>query len=178
MINSDWSMQNTNQEAPPSISIREPAQTDALSAHFLPCKIQCLCSSEEDNKTCRHPAKVDVYFDPVIRTTAAGSLGEGYRATFRGRPLRGAILDVPEGFTGAVLKECADAEVIIITCNILWHLIWWIDIHKMVSCEGCQYSVDWNDLWPNNLFRDSEVASFFKWSSVLLVSPFFSACLF
>ena len=94
------------------INVREASETDCpqLRAHFLPCKVSCTRANKEDvSKTYTHPAKVDVYFDPVIRPQqSAGCPGEGCSATFRGRPLRGAVLEMPEGYTGRVLKECAE----------------------------------------------------------------------
>jgi hypothetical protein len=78
--------------------------------HLLPCKIGCTCDKEE-NKACKHPAKVDTFFEPVIRKTSekesgVGRLGDGYSATFRGRPLRGVVMDVADGYTGEVLRNC------------------------------------------------------------------------
>ena len=87
------------------ITIRELAQVPPVRAHLLPCKVHCKCS--EEDSTCNHPAKVEMYFDPVIR----GDPDKGYSATMRGRLLRGALLDVPEGCTGKVMKESMDTEV-------------------------------------------------------------------
>ena len=82
-------------EAPPSGS----------SLHLMPCKIHCTCDKEE-NTSCRHPASVDTFFDPVMRKTPAkDGMGEEYSATFRGRPLRGVLLDVAEGYAGQVLRK-------------------------------------------------------------------------
>lgn len=84
------------------------------SIHLLPCKIQCTCDKEE-NKLCRHPAKVDTFFDPVVRKTptkenGVGCLGDGYSATFRGRPLRGVLVNIAEGYAGQVLRK-SDGEL-------------------------------------------------------------------
>lgn len=90
-----------------------PREVAVTPTHFLPCKVKCTCDGE--SKFCNHPAKVDVYFDPVIRTTKSNksvmkdgvmSLGERCSATFRGRPLQGVLMSVPEGFTGQILQEC------------------------------------------------------------------------
>lgn len=107
-------------QAPQAINVRQPNQIDPVSAHLLPCKVHCSCSSEDEaTSSCRHPAKVDVYFDPVIRPTgvAAGSLSEVQSATFRGRPLSGAVIDVPEGYTGTILKECPDTTEV--SCTVV-----------------------------------------------------------
>ncbi len=85
---------------------------EAVSLHYLPCKVECVCDGKEDARPCTHPAKVDTFFDPVMRKAegggaggAAGGVGESYSATFRGRPLEGVLMKVPEGYTGKVLCE-------------------------------------------------------------------------
>lgn len=87
---------------------------DRENFHYLPCKIQCTCDKEE-KKSCRHSASVDTFFEPVVRkipvkkapqVNGVGCLGEGYSATFRGRPLHGVLVNVDEGFTGQVLRKC------------------------------------------------------------------------
>lgn len=100
----------------PVIHIRTPKKSGEdggtlTSTHLLPCKVKCVCDGEEE-VTCSHPAKVDEFFDPVIRTvgsegeeTRTRALGEEYSATFRGRPLRGVLVKIPDGFTGQVLHE-------------------------------------------------------------------------
>lgn len=56
---------------------------------------------------------MDTFFEPVIRKSGApGNRGlgcpgddNGYSATFRGRPLRGVLVTVPDDFTGHVLRK-------------------------------------------------------------------------
>ena len=77
----------------------------STSLHLLPCTVQCTCDVEED-RDCTHPAKVDKYFDPVIRSNGTKEDRDlGYSATFRGRPLQGALMEVPGGYTGQVLSD-------------------------------------------------------------------------
>lgn len=95
------------------ISIRE-SDVAVSTIHLMPCKIRCTCDQEEGEELCRHPAMVDTFLDPVIRKTAPeGSSNngvecsnEGYSATFRGRPLRGQLVTVPDGHMGQVLSKC------------------------------------------------------------------------
>lgn len=104
---------------PAVIKIKEGRRTGddpSPSLHLLPCKIQCTCDQEE-NKFCRHPANVETFFEPVTRKipakeSGAEYLGDGYSATFRGRPLRGVLVNVAdaEGFTGQVLRKCEEAS--------------------------------------------------------------------
>ena len=72
--------------------------------HLLPCKIQAV--SRDSEQTAQAPAKVDHFFDPVIRRGNEGG-SEVYTAAFRGRPLQGVEVAVPQGYTGVVLKECS-----------------------------------------------------------------------
>lgn len=97
---------------PVVIKVREgkrAADDSSRPLHFLPCKINCTCD-QEDNRHCRHPANVDTFLEPVIRKIPAresgvGCLGDCYSATFRGRPLRGVLVNVAEGFTGQILHK-------------------------------------------------------------------------
>ena len=77
--------------------------------HLLPCTIQCTCR-DRDNKDCKHPAKVDEFFEPVIRKGCAEegeneTLGDIYTGSFRGRPLKGVLVKVPDGYVGQILKK-------------------------------------------------------------------------
>lgn len=103
---------NVNSSVSSVIKIREGKHAEDRSKpclHLLPCKIQCTCDQEE-NRFCRHPANVETFFEPVIRKipakeNGAECLGDGYSATFRGRPLRGVLVNVAEGFTGQILRK-------------------------------------------------------------------------
>ena len=94
------------------VSIRESGVV-VSTVHLMPCKIKCTCDQEEGKELCRHPANVDTFLDPVIRKIAPeGSrdngvecLDEGYSATFRGRPLSGRLVTVPDGYMGRVLSK-------------------------------------------------------------------------
>lgn len=80
--------------------------TDSV-LHLLPCKIKCTCDNldEDEQRRCTHPAKVDEYFSPIIRKLDKGEENNHCTASFRGRPLRGAVMNVPEGYQGVVLRE-------------------------------------------------------------------------
>ena len=104
----------SSKSAPAEISISKKSydgKDDAApTVHLLPCKLQCSCEPSDFNgkKKCDHLARVQDYFDPVIRGAKGeelGTPGGGYTASFRGRPLQGTVLDIPEGYTGAHLQE-------------------------------------------------------------------------
>lgn len=63
------------------------------AAHLLPCEIEYT-----------GPAIVSAYFKP---TTGK----RGLEATFRGRALRGAVLPIPDGYTGALLQDTVQGDV-------------------------------------------------------------------
>ena len=68
---------------------------------------------------CSHSARVDDYFSPVIREVEEGdhgALGVGFTASFRGRPLQGKVLRIPEGFTGVLLQEKSPMDSMEVCC--------------------------------------------------------------
>lgn len=64
--------------------------------HSLPCRISA------DNETGTIAAKVTTYFDS--NTIVSGD-GTAMTASLRGRPLRGARLNLPESYRGVVMRE-------------------------------------------------------------------------
>lgn len=104
-------MGTPNQE----IRIKKREVCPTSSVHLLPCKIVC------DSEDGCDPARVDTYFTPVIRPTneavnlstatdATGSVSsQVFTAPFRGRGLKGVKVNVPEGFSGYVLRESSQS---------------------------------------------------------------------
>lgn len=109
-----WSMCDMSSPSSQSISIRGCRETSEVSLHYLPCKVECDCegdtSKDASSGRGRRPAEVDCYFEPVIRE-GSGTIRLGREssqvltATFRGRPLKGVEISVPEGYRGVVLRE-------------------------------------------------------------------------
>ncbi|KAJ8308404.1 hypothetical protein KUTeg_013278 [Tegillarca granosa] len=68
-------------------------ENDSTRCHLMPCEIQY------DGE-----AKATEYFEPSIRNkdTPAGSF---MTSSYRGRPLLGDVVKVPEGYVGIVVKE-------------------------------------------------------------------------
>lgn len=105
----------SSQSPPAGISIHMSSKgrdSSHSSVHLLPCKLHCSCESQDnaDENECSHSARVDEYFAPVIREVEGeerGALGGRCTASFRGRPLQGVLLAVPDGYTGALLQEKA-----------------------------------------------------------------------
>ena len=97
-----------------SISIHGGRETSEVSLHYLPCKVECDCegdtSKDASSERGRRPAEVECYFEPVIRE-GSGTIRLGressqvFTATFRGRPLKGVEISIPEGYRGVVLRE-------------------------------------------------------------------------
>lgn len=97
-----------------SISIHSGRETSEVTLHCLPCKVETDCegdtSKDPGAERGRRPAEVDRYFEPVIRE-GSGTIRMGTEssqiltATFRGRPLKGMEISVPEGYRGVVLRE-------------------------------------------------------------------------
>ena len=97
-----------------SISIHGGRETSAVTLHYLPCQVECDCegdtSKDPSSERGRRPADVDCYFEPVIRE-GSGTIRMGREssqvlsATFRGRPLKGVEISVPQGYRGVVLRE-------------------------------------------------------------------------
>lgn len=97
-----------------SISIHGGRETSGVTLHYLPCKVECDCagdtSKDPSSERGRRPAEVDCYFEPVIRE-GSGTIRMGTEssqiltATFRGRPLKGVEIGVPEGYRGVILRE-------------------------------------------------------------------------
>ena len=87
--------------------------------HLLPCKVKCTCDALDENeqRRCRHVAKVDDYFTPIISEVNRGDENKQYSASFRGRPLRGAVVDVPEGYRGVVLKDNGNSSELRLTSS-------------------------------------------------------------
>lgn len=98
-----------------SISIHGGKETSEVTLHYLPCKVETDCEGDNpkdpsSERRGRRPAEVDSYFEPVIRE-GSGTIRMGTEssqvltATFRGRPLKGVEISVPEGYRGVVLRE-------------------------------------------------------------------------
>ena len=73
--------------------IKVGGESTKAHAHFLPCSI----SANGD-------APVNQYFCSTIRPQTSGS-GPYETATFRGRPLAGKELKLPDGYRATVLRE-------------------------------------------------------------------------
>ena len=98
-----------------SISIHGGRETSEVTLHYLPCKVETDCEGDTPkdpsaDRRGRRPAEVDCYFEPVIRE-GSGTIRMGTEssqvltATFRGRPLKGVEISIPEGYRGVVLRE-------------------------------------------------------------------------
>ena len=98
-----------------SITIHGGKETSEVTLHYLPCKVETDCEGDtpkdpSSERRGRRPAEVDSYFEPVIRE-GSGTIRMGMEssqvltATFRGRPLKGMDISVPEGYRGVVLRE-------------------------------------------------------------------------
>ena len=98
-----------------SISIHGGKETSEVTLHYLPCKVETDCEGDtpkdpSSERRGRRPAEVDSYFEPVIRE-GSGTIrmstesSQVLTATFRGRPLKGMEISVPEGYRGVVLRE-------------------------------------------------------------------------
>lgn len=84
-----------------STMLGKEGEQEGCSLHLLPCKIECTCDASKES-LCTHPAKVDVYLEPVIKRKVENR-STVYSASFRGRPLQGVSVKIPEGFTGQIL---------------------------------------------------------------------------
>jgi len=80
--------------------------------HLLPCKVKCTCDAlvDDEQQRCKHAAKVDEYFTPIIRNVNQGDENKQHSASFRGRPLRGVVVNVPEGYKGIVLHDTSNSS--------------------------------------------------------------------
>lgn len=102
----------------PSINLGNSDSTEASlsTCHFMPCKIVSACER----------ARVSTYFTPTIQrkeaitdrpessdqkleikdNTSAEDNNSNYlyTASFRGRPLQGRIVELPEGYVGSVIE--------------------------------------------------------------------------
>eukprot|EP00045_Choanoeca_perplexa_P000120 m.13053 g.13053 ORF g.13053 m.13053 type:complete len:158 (+) comp10087_c0_seq1:35-508(+) len=82
----------------------QEGQAPSQTVHFLPCQIQ------HDGK-----APIQQYFNPVIEEEAgvagpAASAGTVYKATLRGRWLRGSTLPMQSGCKGVILQSVHKVE--------------------------------------------------------------------
>ena len=98
-----------------SVSIQVARDTSKSTLHYLPCKVECKAEGEtpkdSSSERGRREARVDCFFEPVIRE-GNGTVRlnkepsqQVLTATFRGRPLKGVEVNVPEGYRGVVLRE-------------------------------------------------------------------------
>ncbi|EDV23685.1 Ribonuclease H2 subunit C [Trichoplax sp. H2] len=71
------------------IVIQDFSERKCAKLHLLPCTIDY-----------NGQANIDSYFEPTIKKN-----GEDLSATYRGRPLCGAKMEVPDNYIGCVLKE-------------------------------------------------------------------------
>jgi len=69
-----------------------PFAEESTVCHLMPCRVH---STGEAN--------VGKYFTPYIQTL--GENKEEFKGSFRGKPLNGKTVSVPQGYTGIVLKE-------------------------------------------------------------------------
>ncbi|KAG9509973.1 Notchless protein-like 1, partial [Fragariocoptes setiger] len=64
--------------------------------HLIPCKIDSDCET----------AKVSTYFSPTIRSDSTPNTSEQFKtASFRGRPLQGRSVKLPNGYVGSILAS-------------------------------------------------------------------------
>ena len=95
---------------------REHGSSELL-VHLLPCSVRCEDGDEEN--TGEAAAKVQEYFVPTIREAEGGkecsTAEEGcvYTASFRGRPLAGTKVKVPEGYTGQYLPGIYSVSLVL-----------------------------------------------------------------
>lgn len=84
------------------ILVKEGLQSGLkVSVHLLPCSVRCKEEAEIDKGEAA--ARVEEYLVPTIREDEANGdsmKSEGYSASFRGRPLVGIKVQVPDGFSG------------------------------------------------------------------------------
>ena len=71
------------------IALEVGGECEDVEVHLLPCRVSCPGNAA--------PAEVKGFFSACIRPDERVG---GFEASFRGRPLKGVCLAVPEGYTG------------------------------------------------------------------------------
>ncbi|KPP77079.1 Ribonuclease H2 subunit C-like [Scleropages formosus] len=115
-----------------TVQLGSLGQADKPQIHLLPCEI------EHDG-----PAEVSRYFTPTVKDHK-----NEMSVSFRGRGLKGAEINCPQGYTGLVLKEdnkaASDQEDRTVRISSVFHrFTYWNLETKPNSDDGVVMAMTW-----------------------------------
>jgi hypothetical protein len=98
-------------------SSQEP--TDSATLHSIPCRATITTDSGSTN------ANVSAYFEPLIKQNP--TTPTNLSASFRGRPLLGTHLHLPDGYKGVVMEKDAESSNVNIKSTFSSFHYWELD---------------------------------------------------
>lgn len=116
-----------------SVNLQGKECSQPMVLHLMPCEI---------NASGANKAKVDCYFTSTMKEDGPNA----FRASFRGRPLHGACVTIPDNYTGVVLSksEAVTGDEVLYNKTASFSSFYYWNLDKNVSQDDHAYQcIQW-----------------------------------